>query len=236
MRATLILTAVELEAHALARVLELAPMPGLPFAAFGSGSTRVAAVGLRAGLLTSRWPSLVDGLRDPPIVSAGVCGGLDPALGRGALAVPERVIDPDGAHVRVTPSAHRAAVASAPSAATGLLATARDVMATADAKAALRERTGAVAVDMESSIILGAAADAGLASLVVRGVSDTAGEALPPELIGLVTADGRLRVAGAAALAVRPTVLPRALALRRATASALQSVGRLLAALVVAPR
>ena len=236
MRATLILTAVEREAHALARALELAPLPALPFAAFGTGATRVAVVGLRAGRLDARWPSLVAGLGDPLIVSAGVCGGLDPAVARGALAVPEHVIDPDGAVAPVTPSAHRAALELAPSAATGRLVTAREVAATPEAKAALRERTGAVAVDMESSVILAAAALAGLPSLVVRGVSDTAAEGLPRELIGLVTADGRLRVAGAAALAVRPAVLPRALALRRATASALRSVGRLLAALVAAPR
>jgi len=235
-RATLILTAVELEAHALARALELAPLPALPFAAFGTGATRVAAVGLRASRLLSRWPSLVAGLGDPLIVSAGVCGGLDPTLARGALTVPESVIDPDGVLARVTPSAHHVALAAAPSAATGPLVTTREVAATPDAKAALRERTGAIAVDMESSLILAAAADGGFPSLVVRGVSDTATEGLPRELIGLVTADGRLRVAGAAALAIRPAVLPRALALRRATASALRSVARLLSALVVAPR
>jgi hypothetical protein len=236
MRATLILTAVELEAHALARSLELPPLPALSFAAFGHGSTRVAAVGLRAGLVPSRWPHLVAGLGEPLIVSAGVCGALDPALPAGAVVVPESVIDLDGELAPVTPSAHRAAVALAPCAATGRLVTTRDVAATADAKAILRRRTGAVAVDMESSIILAAAAGAGLPSLAVRGVADTAGEGLPPELIGLVKADGRLRMAGAAALAVRPAVLPRALALRRATGTALRSVGRLLAALVAAPR
>jgi adenosylhomocysteine nucleosidase len=235
-QATLILTAVELEAHVLARALELPPLPALSFAAFGRGGTRVAAVGLRAGLLPLRWPHLVVGLGEPLIVSAGVCGGLDPALASGTLVVPESVIDPDGALARVTPSAHQAALASAPSARTARLVTTRDVAATADAKASLRRRTGAIAVDMESSIIVAAASGAGLPSLAVRGVADTAAEGLPPELIGLMRADGRLRVARAAALAVRPAILPRALALRRATTTALRAVGRLLAALVVAPR
>jgi hypothetical protein len=236
-RATLILTAVELEAHALARALDLPRLPAHSFAAFGREGTRVAAVGLRAALLPSRWLQLLAGLDDPLIVSSGVCGALDPTLASGSLVVPESVLDlgPDGGLAYVTPSAHEAALASAPSAATGRLVTTREVAATARAKALLRERAGSIAVDMESSIIVAAASGAGLASLVVRGVADTAADELPPELIGLVQSDGRLRVAGAAALVARPAVVPRALALRRATTRALRSVGRLLAALVAVP-
>ena len=98
------------------------------------------------------------------------------------------------------------------------------MIATPEAKAALFARTGAVAADMESSVILAAAAAAGLPSLVVRAVSDAAHEALPPELIRLVTPEGRLRVAGAVALIAHPAVVPRAIELRRATRRALGKV------------
>ena len=54
----LILTAVELEARALARHLELPALPSLPFPAFGRGTLRLAPVGLRAALLAERWPAL----------------------------------------------------------------------------------------------------------------------------------------------------------------------------------
>src|SRR5678815_958224 len=47
--------------------------------AFGAGDVRVAVIGLRAGLLPTRWPALLTGLADPLVISAGVCGGLDPA-------------------------------------------------------------------------------------------------------------------------------------------------------------
>ena len=105
------------------------------------------------------------------------------------------------------------------------------VVATPTEKAALHARTGAVAVDMESSLILTFAAGAGCPTLVVRGVSDAAGESVPPELIGLVTEAGKLRPGRVLALGVtRPHVLPRALALRHATQRALAAVARLLTA------
>ena len=54
----LILTAVELEARALARHLELPALPTIGVPAFGRGTVRLAPVGLRAALLTQRWPAL----------------------------------------------------------------------------------------------------------------------------------------------------------------------------------
>src|SRR5262245_55836355 len=230
-RAILVLTAVELEGRALARALELPALPAIPFPAFGGPALRIAPVGLRAALLESRWPSLLHGLDEPLVVSAGVCGGLDPALGVGDLVLPESVIDPGGHRYNVTPSNHRTAVAAAPDAATGTLISKRDAVGTPDAKPALFARTSAVAVDMESASILSRAATAGLPSLVVRAVSDTAAQSLPQELIRLVTPEGRLRLAAAVALMTRPTVLPRALGLQRATARALRAVGRVVAAL-----
>ena len=91
--------------------------------------------------------------------------------------------------------------------------------------------TGAVAVDMESSLILAHAAGAGCPTLVVRAVSDVASESLPPELIGLVSEDGTLRTGRALALVVtRPRVVPRAVALRRATRRGLAAVAGLIGA------
>jgi adenosylhomocysteine nucleosidase len=231
-RPTLICTAVELEAQVLARALELPPLSSLAVPAFGAGDVRLAVIGLRAGLLPARWPALLTGLADPVVISAGVCGGLDPTLAPGDLVLPHSVLGPTGELANVTPSHHRAAWALAPSARAGRLITMREVIATPEAKAALFARTGAVAVDMESSVILAHAATAGCPTLVVRGVSDTARESLPPELIGLVTPAGRLSTVRALTLTVtRPRVLPRALALRQATRRALIAVARLLAAL-----
>jgi adenosylhomocysteine nucleosidase len=231
---TLILTAADLEARALARALRLPPLPSLSQPAFGRGAVRLAAVGLRASQLGPRWFALLDGAGRPLVVSAGVCGALDPGLRRGDLVVPERVLGPGGEGLRASAPHHRRALASAPGAVhTGCLVTTREATATAAGKAALRARTGAVAVDMESAVILGAAAAAGCPALVVRGVSDEAGEEVPFELIGLLGEDGRIRRGRALALTVtRPRILSRAMELRRDTRHGLRAVAGLLAALV----
>jgi adenosylhomocysteine nucleosidase len=227
----LILTAVELEARVLARRLELPALTGLPFPAFGHAELRLAPVGLRAALLPARWPSLLSGPERPLVVSAGVCGALAPDLAAGDLVVPESVLGPEAARLNVTPTAYARATSLAPTARRGAMLTVKDVVSTVGGKSDLFARTGAVAVDMESSVILAHAAGAGCPTLVVRAVSDTARESLPPELIGLVTPAGRLSPVRALTLTVtRPRVLPRALALRQATARALAAVARLLAA------
>jgi len=233
----LILTAVEHEARALARQLELPAITRLPFPAFGRGRLRLAPVGLRAGLLAARWPRLLDGLEHPLVISGGVCGALAADLRVGDLVLPESVLGPGGERLNVTPTPHRHATDLAGAARGGTLLTSREVAATPQAKAALFARTGAVAVDMESSLILAHAAGAGCPVLVVRGVSDAAAESLPPELVELVTPAGKLRAMRALALTLtRPRMLPRALALRHATQRALTSVAHLLAALTASAR
>ena len=215
----------------MARHLELPAIPSFPFPVFGRGSVRLAPVGLRAGQLTARWPSLRIGLEPPLVISAGVCGALSPDLRAGDLVLPESVIGPAAERLNVTPTPYGRATGLASGARRGTLTTSRDVVATPEAKAALYSQTGAVAVDMESALILAHAAHAGCPTLVVRAVSDVASESLPPELIDLVTEDGKLRTTRALALAVtRPRVLPRAMALRRATHRGLVAVARLLAA------
>jgi nucleoside phosphorylase len=116
-----------------------------------------------------------------------------------------------------------------PTAHAGGLITAREVAATAEAKAALRSRSGAAAVDMESAAILAVADATGCAALVVRGVSDHAGQALPAELLELLTSDGALGFSNAVALVLsRPRTIPRAIELGRGTRRALRAVARAL--------
>jgi hypothetical protein len=231
-RPILILTGIDLEARALARDLEL-PVLLRPaaFASFGRAGIRVASVGLRAALLPSRWAGLLDGLDRPTVISAGVCGALAPRLAPGDVVVPDAVIGPGGERRDVSPPDDWRARLSACSAVRGRLITTPHVVATPAAKAALFARTGAVAADMESSIIVAAAAAAGLPSLVVRAVSDDAGQELPRALIELITPAGRVRIGRAAALLTRPAELSSALGVRRATRRALRAVASVLGGL-----
>ena len=230
----LVLTAVELEARVLARELELPLLPAFPFPAFGRATVTVASVGLRAALCDSRWPSLLGGLDAPLVVSAGVCGALDPRLAPGDVIIPDRVIDARGRSRPISASHHREALSRLPTlACTAPLVTANRVVATAEAKASLFASSGAAAVDMESAIIVERGVQAGYPTLVVRAVSDDSRQNVPAELVGLVDSEGRLRVGRALALTVtRPMTLPSAVGLGRRTRRALRAVAGVLARLV----
>jgi adenosylhomocysteine nucleosidase len=216
----LVLTAVDIEARALARDLGLAARSAA-WPHFRGGVLEVACVGLRARELSVRAAAF----RAPTVVvSAGACGALAPGLREGALVVPEIVLTADGERL-VTDALPGLARA-------GTLATVADVAGTPEAKARLWLETAALAVDLESAVIMRWARDRGARAAVVRGVSDTAMQAVPPELAALVTADGRVSAGRAArAILARPAALGPALALRRGTAAALRTVATALGTL-----
>jgi nucleoside phosphorylase len=210
----LVLTAVELEATRLARDLALAPVAGSGWPHFRSGALEIACVGLGASRLDERaarcaTPALV--------VSAGACGALAPDLGEGQLVVPEAVLLETGARYPTAPLAGQTR--------RGTLLTVARVVESPSAKARLWVETGALAVDMESGVILEWAARRALPAAVVRGVSDTASRAVPADLAAVVEPDGRVRTMRAIGVALaRPRRIGEALALRRGTSAALTAV------------
>jgi adenosylhomocysteine nucleosidase len=231
--AILVLTAVEIEARALARALSLPPLKSFSFPVFGDSRFRLAPVGLAASSLATRLPRLLEGLGHPLVISAGVCGGLDPEIRCGSLVLPETVIGGLGERFRTSVAHHRHHVAALSERgmrfATGALVTVPEPVATPEAKATLRKTTGAVAVDMESALILRDAAAAGCPGLVLRGISDDAADSLPHELMGLVTAEGRvLKARAARAVLMHPTIVPKTIQLQRATRRALATVAEAL--------
>ncbi|MBI1848279.1 MAG: hypothetical protein HY294_11645 [Candidatus Rokubacteria bacterium] len=219
MTSLLVLTAVEIEARGLARHLALEAVPGGDRAHFRGGLLEIACVGIGAVELARRAAAW----RAPTVVvSAGVCGALAPGLAAGDLVIPDAVLTEDGARLLTAPLPPLVA-------ASRLLSVSR-VAATPAAKARLFVQTGAVAMDMESAAILTWAAGRGVPAAVVRAVSDTAAESVPPELAALVEPGGRLRTASAVRLALtRPRTISGALSLGRGTAAALAAVAAALA-------
>jgi adenosylhomocysteine nucleosidase len=215
----LVLTAVELEARTLARELGLDRVAGDELLRFRGGAVEVACVGLggcRLAALGDRWTART------LVVSAGTCGALAPDLASGALVVPEAVMTPGGGRYapHAVPGVDRG----------GRLLSVTEVVETAEAKARLWLDTGALAVDMESAEILRWAGSRGLHAAVVRGVSDTATEAVPRALRASVDGDGRLRTSRALrAVLARPATLGQAMVLRRGTTAALATVAATLA-------
>lgn len=217
----LVLTAVEVEATRLARDLGLASVSGSPWPQFRSGALEIACVGLGASRLEERVARCA-----PPtlVISAGTCGALSPDLQEGQLVVPETVCLEAGERY---PTASLAGHTRR-----GLLLSVGRVVESPSAKARLWVETGALAVDMESGVILEWAARHALPAAVVRGVSDTANRAVPADLAAVVEPDGRVRTMRAIGVALaRPRRIGEALALRRGTRAALTAVAAALGTL-----
>jgi nucleoside phosphorylase len=217
----LVLTAIDVEARGLARHLGLARVPGATFSHFIGGVLELATIGLRGARLAERAAAC----RTPElVVSAGACGALAPALAVGALVVPSAVLGPEGAR---WPTATPPSLAPA-----GVLLTVGEVVESATQKARLWMESGALAVDMESSLIMAWAHERGVPAAVVRAVSDDAERGIPAALAAAVSEDGRVRPLRAVSAALtRPTALADLLELRAGTEAALKSVAGALATL-----
>lgn len=214
-----VLTAVDLEARSLARQLGLAPVGDQPWPHYRAGALEIVAVGLSAAHLDTRLHAV---MRPEVVVAAGVCGALAPTLRTGDLVVPEAVVTEDGAR--------HATDALAGLERSGTLLSTRMVADTPAVKARLWMQTGALAVDMESAMIVAWARGRGLPAVVVRAVSDTAEQSIPADLAALVEAGGRVRTASALRAALRrPRAVTDALTLKRGVDEALRTVAAALA-------
>jgi adenosylhomocysteine nucleosidase len=234
MTPTLVLTGLELEARALARALALERLGAMSFTAFGRGDVRVGPIGVGATELVVRWDALTSDLGCPLVISAGVCGGLDPDLQPGDLVVPHHVVGPAGEILEVTSGAREALLArGAPVVRGRTMLTSACIVDSSALKARLHARSGAAAVDMESAAILTRARAAGWPVLVVRGVSDAAADEVPEVLVRLLSADARAR--DLARVLTSPRGLRAAMRLHGSTRRALRAVAAALATLLVGP-
>ncbi len=120
------------------------------------------------------------------LLSFGLAGGLDPALGPGQVVIPRAVIGRDGAKFTASPEwregLYAAIAAQRPIAAGELLGSAAAIDTVAGKSEAFRD-TGAVAVDMESLAVAQVAAARGLPFVAVRVIVDAASDALPRAVV-----------------------------------------------------
>jgi hopanoid-associated phosphorylase len=118
------------------------------------------------------------------LLSSGVAGALDPALRPGDL-----VIGCEGEPLLI--AALRRAL---PGAVSGGITGSDRAAATVEQKQALRSRSGAVAVDMESHVAARVAARHGLPFAAVRAISDGATDVLPPAALAGMRPDGAMAI------------------------------------------
>ena len=164
----------------------------------GSRSLAIIEAGVGQTAAEQATQLVIDGHRPrQAIIAAGLCGGLDPAIPRATIIVPDTLGHTDSADTRpLAPRPPRPGNRQPP--ASGLLMTCDTVVSTPAAKQALHAATGAVAVDMESWWIAAVATRAGIPCHVIRAVSDTATESIAPDIAMLAAITSPARQAGAA--------------------------------------
>lgn len=161
------------------------------------------------------------------LLSIGIAGGLDAALRPGDIILPDVVICSDGTQRHASPEWHAAVIQDLPSPAIGPLLAAAAPACTVAEKAALRARTGALAVDMESGAVATAAAETDVPFLALRIIADPADRAIPRAALKGVAADGSRRpLAVLAGLLLRPADLPALISLARDSNAALRQLRR----------
>jgi adenosylhomocysteine nucleosidase len=130
------------------------------------------------------------------LASFGFAGGLAPGLAQGALIIATEVVYEGSS--RTVVAANRDLVEQLQAAADaeelpvrqGRLVTSQHLVADPAAKAALRARSGASAVDMETAGIAEVAHAAGLPWVAVRAIVDRAEESLPAACLTVLRQDG----------------------------------------------
>jgi adenosylhomocysteine nucleosidase len=127
------------------------------------------------------------------VIMAGLTGALDPALAIGDVVI-------DDPQLRLPPSL---ALRRGP-----ILTTDR-IIGTPTEKAELFRQSGALAVDMEGEKVRQFATGLGIPYVGVRAISDTAGEALDPAVVGFVDDFGRVKPMSLASGVLRqPGLIP----------------------------
>lgn len=126
------------------------------------------------------------------IISAGLCGGLDPALKTGDVILGERVVSAQGDIVIADKKLAAAAGKFAPRHVA--IFGSDEIVDSVEKKKALFQRYAAETVDMESHGAARAAARAGVPFIAIRVVADAAARALPKAALRAVTKSGGVNV------------------------------------------
>jgi adenosylhomocysteine nucleosidase len=164
------------------------------------------------------------------LLSFGIAGGLDPTVGPGTVIVADAVWGPDSHRIETTPMwrAHvTAMLKDDPGVCTAAIAGSGQALTTTEAKAALRQATGAAAVDMESFGVAEVAAQAGVPFLALRAIADPASRTIPGWLLEGIADDGSIRAEKVArGLFLKPWTVWALIGLARENGRALRSLSR----------
>lgn len=217
-RGILIVTAMREERDAILRHAQGA-RAGKGYVEARIGATGVAIAATGSGPKNARRESarLCEALHPAALLGAGVAAALSNELENGDLLVSRRVRGAGGE--LPAPDERLLSRALAAGARAGTLFAVERPAVTAQEKAdlaALADSSGPAAVDMESSAWAESASDAGIPYLVVRSISDSAGEPLPDYIAASLDENGGISRGSVVSGALqRPSTIPALLRLRR---------------------
>ncbi len=120
---------------------------------------------------------LIDGHKPRYVLSAGFAGGLSPRLKRHDILLGNEVMLESGESIAIPPLLLEEGAGL-----TGKLLSADRVIRLADEKKTLFEKTGAMAVDMETFAVAEVCRRRKVSFIAVRIIHDPAGETLPPDI------------------------------------------------------
>ena len=142
------------------------------------------------------------------VISIGLAGALSPLLKVGDVVIADQIYF--GAEKWRCDNLWRVALAAKlPGAHQGALIGSNVILEKSDAKAALYDASGALAVDMESQVAARFAAERQLPLAALRVISDAAGHALPPAALVAMMPDGGIAIGKVLwSLANNPLQLP----------------------------
>jgi adenosylhomocysteine nucleosidase len=125
----------------------------------------------------------------PGIVSFGVAGGLAPTLQPGTCIIATAIIS-GSQRMQTDVAWSQRFMQTIPDAVAGTLLGVPAPVAHPDEKRALHQKTGAIAVDMESHIVAAIGARNGVPVAAVRVITDPAKRALPPSAVAAMRPNG----------------------------------------------
>lgn len=172
--------------------------PWLKCSGVGSTRARLAA-----------WDLVKTGAK--ALVSWGSAAGLIPGLLPGTLILPKNVLATNASVYCSDPQWHQGLFKRLEAHVglhIGLLVESPTLLTSLSEKTALFEKTGAVAVDMESAAVAAVAYEAGVPFVAIRAIADPVERTAPQSVLSAVDDSGRLRPFNLLkALAKRPTDL-----------------------------
>lgn len=229
-----ILTSLRQELRPLIRRLNLSPIAASFHGEYRGLAITALTTGM-GGVRATEWLSRVVRDLDPQVlILAGFAGALKPDLPVGQVIHAAAVVNEAGQAWQLSsapplpPRCVQRAQAPQP-----VLLSARRPALNPEDKARLYQASGAPALDMESADVAQRAVSAGLPLIILRAISDTAADTIPPSVLDWIDDAGRCKLAAAAdGILRRPWLLPAVMRLHRHSRVAGQALAQQVVALL----